>query len=283
MIYVSSSCIKANTIRDSIESLVNAGFTEIELSGGTQYYEGIEDDLLELKEKYNLALNCHNYFPPPIENFVLNLASLDQSVNSRSLNQVKNALFLSQKLGATKFAFHAGFLIHIPMDEIGKAIRKRPLFDREQALQRFSDNYLELVELFSDIDIYVENNVISKANYENYDGVNPLFCTDSTGLKEHEFLGITPLLDVAHLKVSCNTLGLDFETELRIFEKITDYIHISDNNGLADTNSVLKESSELYKQLSQFDFSNKTITLEIYDGIEELRTSYKVVEKLKNE
>lgn len=102
-------------------------------------------------------------------------------------------------------------------------------------------------------------------------------------MKEHEFLGITPLLDVAHLKVSCNTLGLDFETELRIFEKITDYIHISDNNGLADTNSVLKESSELYKQLSQFDFSNKTITLEIYDGIEELRTSYKVVEKLKNE
>ncbi len=64
-------------IRDSVQELAENGFQNIELSGGTEYYENFERDLIELKGEYNLNYRCHNYFPPPKKPFVLNLASLN--------------------------------------------------------------------------------------------------------------------------------------------------------------------------------------------------------------
>ena len=54
MIYISSSCVKADTIKESILTLVREGFRNIELSGGTKYYDSLIDDLLELKDKFGL-------------------------------------------------------------------------------------------------------------------------------------------------------------------------------------------------------------------------------------
>lgn len=41
MIYVSSSCIRNNNIAEIICSLSEKGIRNIELSGGTEYYEGM--------------------------------------------------------------------------------------------------------------------------------------------------------------------------------------------------------------------------------------------------
>ena len=98
MIYISSSCVKHIKIKDAVQDLVNNGFKNIELSGGTEYYNGFEDDLLELKNKYNLNYICHNYFPPPKEHFVLNLASLDDEIYNKTFEHLKNAIELSKKL-----------------------------------------------------------------------------------------------------------------------------------------------------------------------------------------
>ena len=65
MIYISTSCVKNNSIKKSIKQIVDFGYTNIELSGGTDYYPEIVDDLVSLKDKYNLNFICHNYFPPP--------------------------------------------------------------------------------------------------------------------------------------------------------------------------------------------------------------------------
>ena len=42
MIYISTSCVKNIKIKDSVEELANNGFKNIELSGGTEYYENFE-------------------------------------------------------------------------------------------------------------------------------------------------------------------------------------------------------------------------------------------------
>jgi len=55
MIYISTSCVKHKKIKVSIQELVDNGYTNIELSGGTEYYDGFENDLLELKEKYGIT------------------------------------------------------------------------------------------------------------------------------------------------------------------------------------------------------------------------------------
>ena len=53
MIYISTSCIKADTIKESVISIAKEGFKNIELSGGTKYYPSYETDLMELKNKSN--------------------------------------------------------------------------------------------------------------------------------------------------------------------------------------------------------------------------------------
>ncbi len=60
MIYVSSSCVKADTIQKAVLALVKEGFKNIELSGGTKYYDNFANDLLELKRRYNLNFLVHN-------------------------------------------------------------------------------------------------------------------------------------------------------------------------------------------------------------------------------
>ena len=51
-------------------------------------YANFEIDLLELKDKYNLNYQCHNYFPPPQQDFVLNLASLNDDTFNKNNSDV---------------------------------------------------------------------------------------------------------------------------------------------------------------------------------------------------
>lgn len=85
------------------------------------------------------------------------------------------------------------------------------------------------------------------------------------------------LLDVGHLKVTCRSLELNFEEELAFFMRETDYIHISDNDGMSDQNRHLTPDGDLWRALKQFDLRNKTITLEIYEGLDSVRESYDVL------
>ena len=47
------------------------------------------------------------------------------------------------------------------------------------------------------------------------------------------------MLDIAHLKVSCNTLKKDFKKESDYLLDQTDYIHLSGNDGMEDSNKSL--------------------------------------------
>src|ERR1044072_2172828 len=167
MIYVSSSCVRANTIGDAIRQLVAQGYDHIELSGGTRAYDGMEEDLLELKRTHHLHYLCHNYFPPPPQAFVINLASLDEKTARLSMEHLQRSIDLSKKLGAKKFGFHAGFLMDIPLNELGQSIAKQELFDRAKAHETFISNLRELQQYAGNLELYIENNVVSSVNLKN--------------------------------------------------------------------------------------------------------------------
>lgn len=282
MIYVSSACVKATKIKDAIELLHKEGFSNIELSGGTVPYDQMLDDLLDLKAKFKLNYLCHNYFPPPKEAFVLNLASLDREIASKSLAHCFKAIDLSKKLGAKRLGVHAGFLINIPLNQIGKKIDQAPLFDEQSAYQQFEKNLAELIDYAGEeVKIYIENNVISNDNFKRFNQKDPFFFTSAENLiKIDSKLNFEILLDVAHLKVSCQSLNLNFKNQLSDLFNKTDYIHISDNNGLSDLNLGLRRESELHLELTEIWKKNKTVTLETYDGMERLKETYKLIEEL---
>lgn len=282
MIYVSSSCVKAKYIRESVLQLVEAGFKNIELSGGTQPYENMVSDLLELKEKYSLNYLLHNYFPPPAIPFVVNLAALDNETANSTLEHLKRSLIISRELKADKLGFHAGFLINIPMNEMGKEITRQKLFDSKSSMEAFCSRYNEIKFLAGKIELYLENNVLSETNYKNFDQINPFHFTDLDSYHElAERIQFKPLIDVGHLKVSCYTLKLDFATQLEVFLSMSDYIHISDNDSLRDGNEPLVKNSEMFDLISRNSLKNKTVTLEVYSGIKDIVSSYQAVEELQ--
>ncbi len=281
MIYISSSCVKHKKIKDSVQELVDNGFKEIELSGGTEYYDGFEDDLLELKEKYDLNFLCHNYFPPPKDHFVVNLASLNEEVYSKTFEHLKKAIELSKNLGAKKFAFHAGFFMDIKVSEIGKKISNDNFFDKEKATQRFCNGFEELQKLSSNVKLYVENNVFSATNYKTFSGDNIFMLTNSQEYSELKSkIDFDLLLDVAHLKVSSKTLGIDFENEFKKMIVISDYIHISDNDALHDLNHKLQKDSSLVELLKHQNLKNKDFTLEVYDSLTSIRKCYDLLQEV---
>ena len=281
MIFVSSSCVRTETIGSAVDRLAGLGYSNIELSGGTEYSETLEEDLLALKRDRGLELLCHNYFPPPREHFVLNLASLDDRVFERSFDHCREAIRLSERLGAKKYAFHAGFFIDIAVDEVGKKIRKSALFDRDKAMERFCNAVNELRRHASDrVELYVENNVLSRENLETY-GENPLMLTTADEYEAlRRRLDVNVLVDVAHLMVSCNSLSLDFQDNLHRLAGMTDYVHVSDNNGERDANEGLFVGGAMHEALKGLDLSGKTLTLEVYEGPEALRRSYEILAEL---
>ena len=281
MIYISSSCVKNKTIKESVQELVDSGFKNIELSGGTEYYDGFEDDLLKLKKKYNLNYICHNYFPPPKEHFVLNLASLDDEVYDKTFEHLTNAIELSKKLGARKFGFHSGFFIDIKVSEIGKKISKVNLFDKSKSIHRFCDGVKKLQSLSGDLELYIETNVFSSTNAKTYENDNLFMLTNSSEYQElKNMINFNLLLDVAHLKVSSKTLELDFEEELSYMISQSDYIHISDNDALHDLNHKLQKDSNLVKLLKKQDLKDKDFTLEIYDDMDAIKETYKILQEV---
>jgi sugar phosphate isomerase/epimerase len=281
MIYISSSCVKHHKIKDSVQDLLDNGFKNIELSGGTEYYDGFEDDLLELKEQYNLNYICHNYFPPPKEHFVLNLASLNDGIYEKTFTHLVKAIELSKKLGAKKFGFHAGFFIDIKVSEIGKKISKDNIFDKDKAIQRFCNNFKELQSLAGNLKLYVENNVFSSTNYKTYNDDNIFMLTSSNEYDElKNKIDFNLLLDVAHLKVSSKTLRLNFEDEFKKMITISDYVHISDNDALHDLNHKLQRDSSLVDLIKHQNLQNKDFTLEIYDDMDAIKDAYNILQEV---
>lgn len=280
MIYISSACVKFNKISESINFLAKHGFKNIELSGGTEFYDNIEKDLLELKNKYNLSYFIHNYFPPPENHFVLNLASLDDEIFNKTINHFTKAINLAKKIKAKKIGLHAGYFIDPSINELGKNFSTLKKINKSKAIKRFCLGYNRLKNLTDKIDIYIENNVISEKNFNVYND-NPFMLTNyNEYIDLKEKIDFPLILDIAHLKVSCNTLKLNFNKEFELFINKSDYLHISDNNGKQDQNKSLSGNSKIFNLLKKINLNKKIITLEIYDNINKIRESYNLLKTI---
>lgn len=280
MIYISTSSVKSKSVLDSIAELNQAGFKNIELSGGSEYIENLPEKLIHLKEKLGLNYLLHNYFPPPKNHFVLNLASVNNDIFNKSLKHLINAINLSKDLDADKFGFHAGFLLDPGVEQLGQKFSKKSLVDKKTGLKIFYEGVRTLKNNAGDLKIYIENNVFSSSNHESF-GVNPFLLTSSIDyFKMREVIDFNLLLDVGHLKVSCKTLNLDFSKELELLWGSTNYVHLSDNDGLHDTNESFDKNSDLFYKFKELGIKDKTISLEIYSGLDEVRKSYEALNLL---
>mgnify|MGYP000386139580 CR=1 FL=1 len=134
-----------------------------------------------------------------------------------------------------------------------------------------------------DLNLFIENNVYSDSNYQNFDGKNIFMLTNFEDYLElKDKIDFYFLLDVAHLKVSCKTLGLEFLPQLESLFSKTDYIHVSDNDNLHDSNDSISLKSSFLDTFKTHNSDLKTYTLEVYSSIEEIKDSYNLLTRIIN-
>ena len=93
--------------------------------------------------------------------------------------------------------------------------------------------------------------------------------------KELKKFNFNLLLDLAHLKVSCRSLNLDFIQQANYLINETDYIHLSGNEGLDDTNDSILSDREIIYVLENNNLRNKTFTLEVYKDFSTILKDFK--------
>lgn len=263
-IYFSTGGARKIAATEFGEKLWAQGSRAVELSGGV-YTSSPQDAVMNLKSK-GCAILIHNYYPIPLEPFVLNLSSADGSILAKSMELARGAITLSSQVGAKYYGIHAGFLFDPKPEELGKRIAANTFTDRQKSFDIFLESMNELSAFANNLGIklLVENNVLSSENMEAHAG-NKLLLVDPYEIEY--FLNICQnvglLLDLGHLSVSSKSLGFDKFQALQQLDEYTVGYHVSDNNTLSDQHLELNTDSWFLGRLKK---NVEFITLEIHSG-----------------
>lgn len=224
---------------------MQAGITKIELSAGEFVPDSVFEKIAFLNQDAKIML--HNYFPPAKLPFVLNLASLDSVIFRKTLNFFEHSIDLSARLGAKHYGIHSGFLVDPDVKQLGNRILNKEIANREIAMDLFIQRTADLAKYAEErgVRLLVENNVLSHQNYfEN--GRDILLLSSPLEIDEyfHNIEGkVGLLLDVGHLKVSCNTLKLNLVQSFKQIDRWSEGYHLSENSGLEDDHRIFDLSA----------------------------------------
>ncbi len=264
MIYISTGGFRDFSFDEVVLGLNEYGISSFELSGG-RYTTDIKTKLINLSSSNDLAI--HNYFPPHEVSFVFNLASLNEQISEDSMRHAKLAIDYAALTGAGVYSFHAGYLIDPLVNELGERIGRRKINPKEECIEVFVNrvNKLSKYAKSKNIKLMIENNVLSNSNYIEFNDC-PLMMVDLIETEElmsqtNDNVGL--LIDVAHLKVSAQTLGFSAIEYLEEFKESALGYHLSDNNGLADDNNPVTDDSWFWPYINQ---NVKYYSLEIYES-----------------
>lgn len=278
-VYISTGGFSKISADVAAKKLVDAGCFNIELSGGINSSNLIKN-LNVLKKKVRFQI--HNYFPPAKKSFVINLATQDKEIADLTLKHIELALNTCEKLSSTYYSFHAGFLCDIKITELGKQIKKRKLYSRDTSKELFLERIFKISKKAESIGVklMIENNVFSAQNKINFLD-NPFLMADIN--ESIEIIKQTPkniklLIDVAHLKISSNSLNLNRVSELTKCREYVGGYHLSENDGFSDTNEFFNQNSWFWKYLKKdLDY----YSIEVYNtSIENLLRLKKLTEDM---
>ena len=281
-LYISTGGFKNLTPSEAIKKLNYNNIYNIELSGG-KYEKDIGKKILKIDTKNNIR--THNYFLYPKKNFVINLASENKIIVKKSIELIKRNILLAKKIKSKYVSFHAGFRFDPVPSSLGKPIQKMSMMTEKKALRNFRKN-LKKLAIFSKkkgVEILIENNVLSHKNFQNFK-CNPFLLSSPIQIQKFfkiKIPNVSFLMDVAHFKVTCKTLKIDLFVSYKKIIKLINAYHLSDNNGLADTNSKITKKSWFIKNLRKdIDY----FTLEVYsENFNLLKKQINLVEQAIND
>ena len=269
--FISSGALGVRDVRAALKRCRDAGITHLELASGLEC-PGDQWALVE-EASDDMSFLLHNYFPAPVDPFVLNLAALDDDMLERSLAFCRRAIDLSQRINAPFYSTHAGFALPLTPSDLGnpEALKKKAQpgeVQRATAMARFKSSVQSLSEYAAkkNVILLLENNVVAGNSFVT-GADHGLLLVDSEEICDFftslnlENIGL--LADVGHAKVSAQTLGFDLNDWLEKVQPFIRAFHLSDNDGQRDNNQVFDGSAWFMPQLQSLDETPRVI--EVYN------------------
>ena len=248
------------------------GIFGIELSSGLPCSDEEETLLLDIASSGKQKFLVHNYFPAPDTPFVLNVAERDELELQKSRLFAMQAIDLAQKFNSAFYSIHAGFAARLLPEHLGKPLEQAASIrvediQREDAYQIMVSNVRDLADYAKsrNITLLIENNVVSPL-YLKKARSNPFLLCEPREICqffsdiERDNVGL--LLDVAHAKISANALDYPLEKFINDVSPVIRHFHLSDNNGVIDSNEPFREDSWFVPILK--DFKNCEFIIEVY-------------------
>ena len=277
-IYISTGGHKDTSAYEFACTLIQNGIRNVELSGGA--FENFDvRKLIALLQ--SAKLQVHNYYPPVEHPFVFKQASKQDSIVKESFALAENAITIASQINRPIYSFHAGFLVDPKTDELGKIFVEKAMINRDEGLELFIHrvNKLSQFAKSNDVELLIENNVISLDNYNSF-GCDPMLMTTAKEAKyimENTPGNVNMLLDVAHLKVSSNSLGLDSSEMFTLCDDWIKAYHLSDNDGTEDSNEPIRNNSWFWPYIK---FGKLFYTLEVYGlSVDQYHTQIELLER----
>jgi len=255
-IYVSSGAFQSKLIGEILDSCIRSNIRNLELSSGVDFETGIVDKVRFFHGK-PLTFLVHNYFPPHVNSFVLNLAAMDRTIIDRSVAHCRFSIDLAAEFGAPFYSVHAGAAMKAKPADLGRPLAHALEDDVDQAYAVFVRTTQQLAEYAASkgIQFLIENHVVAHFNVVR-GRQNFLFASNPSEIRKFvedvgaKNLGI--LLDVGHLKVTANTFGFD---PRRAIDELAPYIrafHLSENDGKEDQNLPFDDQAWFIPLLRRF-------------------------------
>lgn len=270
-IYISTGAFQTRSLPEILNLCKQRDIDQLELSSGLDFVEDI-DPVVEQARQFGPLL-IHNYFPAPAAPFVLNLASSDDIEAEQSMRLCRHAIDLCERVGAPFYSVHSGFVVPISVDSLGDAQAQADLrIDdpeaRETAYEVFGQRITQLSAYAAakHIRLLIENNVLTPHNISSSGQAQLLMASPAELVRFFNHyadgnLGL--LLDVGHLNVAARTLGLDRASCMAELASYVEAFHLSDNDGLQDSNQPISDDAWYLKHLKHFP--DATFVLEAYN------------------
>jgi len=251
-IFLSTTSIaKDRDVFFGIEEALPIGIDRFELGSGHIYNADIENKIDFLKS-FNLTM--HSYFPPEEDDMVINLASREKDILSKSLGKIYKSIKFSKTVNSRLYSFHPGFMSEVKKPN-GEQIAdfKFDDFDKASYKEAFGiflnsvKSVCKNAEKF-EVEIACENS----GSVERKDFLlmtRPEEFENLFSLMDYSNLGL--LLDLGHLRLGAEAHGFEPYDFITKFQKRIKAIHVHDNDGKKDLHLTVKRDGWSYKFLKE--------------------------------
>ena len=271
-IFVSSNAYKTESLKELID-FANKTCINLEISGGLTYTKNTKSQLVKISN--NVEVIFHNYFPIPINPFVVNLGSPNKEVLSKSLNHCKKSISLSTELNLSHYSFHTPFCVDPHYLKLSKSFPSNKIFDRDLILNIFINSLTKLAHfknniVKSNVNLLFENNVCSNVHNMPLNKLSKLFtCTGSDDFNyifNNKFIknNYSILVDFAHLNISSKVLKFNKDSFLSDLMPYITGAHLSESSDLIDNNKKINSQSWFLKKLPYLK-NLKYVSLEVFN------------------